>query len=212
MPAQQYLLETLGIEPPAEGEVVVPVLRSQDERWTTDLTAARYFQTREGHSCANRPPPAQNARCFSTAAGAPAAPVTHQNAALFRVAQVVDDRAPAAQPDCRTELHPVQVPTADADRLPDTEADLLLGSSNTQAVNSPPRHPFFSAYLTAQLRSCAVAHAHSGQQHQQAAPESYGPSSGAGCRCALCVEADGAVSYAAESAEASLGAGRSVSW
>ncbi|MDQ1022556.1 hypothetical protein QF035_000138 [Streptomyces umbrinus] len=49
MPAQQYLLETLGIEPPAEGEAVGPVRRSQDERWNTNLTAARQFHAREGH-------------------------------------------------------------------------------------------------------------------------------------------------------------------
>lgn len=49
MPAQQYLLETLGIEPAAEGEAVVPLRRSQDERWTTNLAAARQFHTREGH-------------------------------------------------------------------------------------------------------------------------------------------------------------------
>ncbi|MFD5632290.1 Helicase associated domain protein [Streptomyces sp. NPDC127072] len=49
MPAQQYLLETLGIEPPAEGEAVGPVRRSQDERWNTNLSAARQFHAREGH-------------------------------------------------------------------------------------------------------------------------------------------------------------------
>ncbi|MFE9684068.1 helicase associated domain-containing protein [Streptomyces sp. NPDC006285] len=49
MPAQQYLLEMLGIEPPADGEVVVPVRRSQDEWWTTNLAAARQFHAREGH-------------------------------------------------------------------------------------------------------------------------------------------------------------------
>ncbi|MFC8201505.1 helicase associated domain-containing protein [Streptomyces sp. NPDC057298] len=49
MPAQQYLLETLGIEPSAEGEAVGPVRRSQDERWTTNLAAARQFHAREGH-------------------------------------------------------------------------------------------------------------------------------------------------------------------
>ncbi|MDQ1041569.1 superfamily II DNA or RNA helicase [Streptomyces sp. V3I8] len=47
--AQQYLLETLGIEPPEEGEVLVPVRRSQDERWNTNLAAARQFHAREGH-------------------------------------------------------------------------------------------------------------------------------------------------------------------
>ncbi|WP_247707058.1 DEAD/DEAH box helicase [Streptomyces liliiviolaceus] len=49
VPAQQYLLETLGIEPPTDGEVVVPVRRSQDERWNTNLTAAQQFHAREGH-------------------------------------------------------------------------------------------------------------------------------------------------------------------
>ncbi|MFI1212408.1 hypothetical protein ACH4UV_32950 [Streptomyces sp. NPDC020802] len=49
MPAQQYLLETLGIEPAAEGEAVGPVRQSQDERWNTNLAAARQFHTREGH-------------------------------------------------------------------------------------------------------------------------------------------------------------------
>ncbi|WP_328847997.1 helicase associated domain-containing protein [Streptomyces sp. NBC_00258] len=49
MPAQQYLLETLGIEPAAEGEAVGPVRRSQDERWNTNLAAARQFHAREGH-------------------------------------------------------------------------------------------------------------------------------------------------------------------
>ncbi|MFD9445863.1 Helicase associated domain protein [Streptomyces sp. NPDC060006] len=49
MPAQQYLLETLGIEPPAEGETLGPVRRSQDERWNTNLAAARQFHAREGH-------------------------------------------------------------------------------------------------------------------------------------------------------------------
>ncbi|MFE9687048.1 helicase associated domain-containing protein [Streptomyces sp. NPDC006285] len=49
MPAQQYLLETLGIEPPEDGEAVVPVRRSQDERWNTNLAAARQSYDREGH-------------------------------------------------------------------------------------------------------------------------------------------------------------------
>ncbi|MEV2236371.1 Helicase associated domain protein [Streptomyces phaeochromogenes] len=49
MPAQRYLLETLGIEPPAEGETPGPVRRSQDERWATNLAAARQFHAREGH-------------------------------------------------------------------------------------------------------------------------------------------------------------------
>ncbi|MFI6335541.1 hypothetical protein [Streptomyces sp. NPDC050535] len=63
MPAQQYLLETLGIEPAGEGEAVgrcggaavrrcggAAVRRSQDERWDTNLAAAaRQFPAREGH-------------------------------------------------------------------------------------------------------------------------------------------------------------------
>jgi hypothetical protein len=49
MPAQQYLLETLGIDPAAEVETVVPVRRSQDERWAVNLAAARQFHDREGH-------------------------------------------------------------------------------------------------------------------------------------------------------------------
>ncbi|WP_435885442.1 Helicase associated domain protein [Streptomyces tauricus] len=49
VPAQQYLLETLGIEAPDEGEALVPVRRSQDERWNTNLAAARQFHIREGH-------------------------------------------------------------------------------------------------------------------------------------------------------------------
>ncbi|MFI0511184.1 Helicase associated domain protein [Streptomyces sp. WSLK1-5] len=48
-PAQQYLLETIGLEPPAEGEVVGPVRRSQDELWERNMTAARQFHAREGH-------------------------------------------------------------------------------------------------------------------------------------------------------------------
>ncbi|WP_260695935.1 helicase associated domain-containing protein [Streptomyces sp. IB201691-2A2] len=49
MPAQQYLLETLGIEPAAEDETLGPVRRSQDERWNTNLAAVRKFRDREGH-------------------------------------------------------------------------------------------------------------------------------------------------------------------
>ncbi|WP_240436159.1 MULTISPECIES: helicase associated domain-containing protein [Streptomyces] len=49
VPAQQYLLETIGLEPPAEGEVVGPVRRSQDELWERNMTAARQFHAREGH-------------------------------------------------------------------------------------------------------------------------------------------------------------------
>ncbi|MFF3489401.1 Helicase associated domain protein [Streptomyces sp. NPDC002701] len=49
MPAQQYLLETLSIEAPTEGEALAPVRRSQDQRWNTNLAAARQFHAREGH-------------------------------------------------------------------------------------------------------------------------------------------------------------------
>lgn len=55
LPAQQWLLtNALGIKPAAEGETVGPVRRSQDERWTTHLAAARQFHTREGHLNAGR--------------------------------------------------------------------------------------------------------------------------------------------------------------
>ncbi|MEU3843696.1 Helicase associated domain protein [Streptomyces sp. NPDC028635] len=49
-PAQQWLLESvLGIEPLSEGEAAQPARRSQDQRWTANLAAARQFHTREGH-------------------------------------------------------------------------------------------------------------------------------------------------------------------
>ncbi|MFD9467549.1 helicase associated domain-containing protein [Streptomyces sp. NPDC060027] len=48
MPAQQYLLETIGIDPD-EGGPVRAVARSQDERWAVNLAAARQFHAREGH-------------------------------------------------------------------------------------------------------------------------------------------------------------------
>ncbi|MEU3343148.1 helicase associated domain-containing protein [Streptomyces sp. NPDC006668] len=48
-PAQQYLLETIGIEPAGEGEAVRPVRRSQDELWERNMAAARQFRDREGH-------------------------------------------------------------------------------------------------------------------------------------------------------------------
>ena len=55
LPAQQWLLtNTLGIKPTAGSETVGPVRRSQDERWTTHLAAARQFHTREGHLNAGR--------------------------------------------------------------------------------------------------------------------------------------------------------------
>ncbi|MFD7878208.1 helicase associated domain-containing protein [Streptomyces sp. NPDC059766] len=49
MPAQQWLLESVGIEPPAEGEPVLGGPRSQDARWAANLTAARQYHAREGH-------------------------------------------------------------------------------------------------------------------------------------------------------------------
>ncbi|MDH6513723.1 hypothetical protein M2163_009305 [Streptomyces sp. SAI-135] len=49
VPAQQYLLETLGLEPVGEDEAVVPTRRSQDERWAANLTAVQQFRDREGH-------------------------------------------------------------------------------------------------------------------------------------------------------------------
>ncbi|MDH6564998.1 hypothetical protein M2160_000019 [Streptomyces sp. SAI-117] len=49
VPAQQYLLEALGIEPADEDEAVVPTRRSQDDRWAMNLAAARQFHAREGH-------------------------------------------------------------------------------------------------------------------------------------------------------------------
>ncbi|MGW2831553.1 helicase associated domain-containing protein [Streptomyces sp. NPDC001286] len=48
MPAQQWLLESVGIDPD-EDAPVRPVVRSQADRWETNLTAARQFHTREGH-------------------------------------------------------------------------------------------------------------------------------------------------------------------
>ncbi|MFC8198320.1 helicase associated domain-containing protein [Streptomyces sp. NPDC057298] len=49
MPAQQHLLETLGIEPPAEAETLGLVRWSQEERWAANVAAARQFHAREGH-------------------------------------------------------------------------------------------------------------------------------------------------------------------
>ncbi|MEU2339501.1 Helicase associated domain protein [Streptomyces sp. NPDC013172] len=49
MPAQQWLLETVGIEPAAEGEPGAGAPRSQDARWAANLAAARQFHAREGH-------------------------------------------------------------------------------------------------------------------------------------------------------------------
>ncbi|WP_430381373.1 Helicase associated domain protein [Streptomyces arenae] len=49
MPTQQWLLESMGIVPPAEGEPTAGAPRSQDARWAINLTAARQFHAREGH-------------------------------------------------------------------------------------------------------------------------------------------------------------------
>ncbi|MFJ9351037.1 Helicase associated domain protein [Streptomyces sp. NPDC101237] len=49
VPAQQWLLESVGIEPPAEGEPVAGAARSRDARWEANLAAARRFHAREGH-------------------------------------------------------------------------------------------------------------------------------------------------------------------
>ncbi|MER5757560.1 Helicase associated domain protein [Streptomyces sp. NPDC002088] len=54
MPAQQYLLETIGVEPATESEPAQGARRTQDDRWTTNLAAARQFHTREGHLRAAR--------------------------------------------------------------------------------------------------------------------------------------------------------------
>ncbi|MEU8717968.1 Helicase associated domain protein [Streptomyces sp. NPDC048663] len=48
-PAQQWLLESVGIEPPAEGEPVAGAARSRDARWEANLAAARQYHAREGH-------------------------------------------------------------------------------------------------------------------------------------------------------------------
>ncbi|MEV5847401.1 helicase associated domain-containing protein [Streptomyces sp. NPDC051985] len=48
MPAQQYLLETIGVQPAAEGEPV-PGARTQDARWAANMAAAQQFHTRESH-------------------------------------------------------------------------------------------------------------------------------------------------------------------
>jgi hypothetical protein len=49
MPAQQYLLTTIGVEPAGEGEPVTGAARSQDARWAANLAAAQQFHAREGH-------------------------------------------------------------------------------------------------------------------------------------------------------------------
>ncbi|MFE0923008.1 Helicase associated domain protein [Streptomyces nigra] len=48
-PAQQYLLESLGIDPDEGGQAGRPVRRSQDELWDRNMAAARQFHAREGH-------------------------------------------------------------------------------------------------------------------------------------------------------------------
>ena len=47
MPAQRYLLATLGIEPAAEGEAVGPVRRSREERCAANVAGARQFHARK---------------------------------------------------------------------------------------------------------------------------------------------------------------------
>ncbi|WP_393096729.1 helicase associated domain-containing protein [Streptomyces sp. LN325] len=49
MPAQRFLLESIGVEAPADGEAVAPVRRTQDDRWAANVAAARQFHAREGH-------------------------------------------------------------------------------------------------------------------------------------------------------------------
>ncbi|MCX5338475.1 DEAD/DEAH box helicase [Streptomyces sp. NBC_00140] len=49
VPVQQYLLETIGVDPEGQAVAVVPVRRSQDDRWAANLAAARQFHAREGH-------------------------------------------------------------------------------------------------------------------------------------------------------------------
>ncbi|MEV7394883.1 helicase associated domain-containing protein [Streptomyces sp. NPDC091215] len=49
MPAQQWLLETVGIEPAAEDEPVADAPLTQDARWAANLAAARQYHAREGH-------------------------------------------------------------------------------------------------------------------------------------------------------------------
>ncbi|WP_406255844.1 Helicase associated domain protein [Streptomyces nigra] len=49
VPAQQWLLESLGIDPDEGGQAGRPVRRSQDELWDRNMAAARQFYAREGH-------------------------------------------------------------------------------------------------------------------------------------------------------------------
>ncbi|WP_411152349.1 hypothetical protein [Streptomyces sp. A30] len=44
-PTQQYLLETLGVDPD-DGQESRPVRRSQDELWERNMAAARQFHAR----------------------------------------------------------------------------------------------------------------------------------------------------------------------
>jgi len=48
VPTQQWLPESVGSDPD-EGVPVRPVVRSQADRWDTNLAAARQFHAREGH-------------------------------------------------------------------------------------------------------------------------------------------------------------------
>jgi hypothetical protein len=48
-PAQQYLLETPGVDPDHGQEEARPTRRSQDELWERNMAAARQFHAREGH-------------------------------------------------------------------------------------------------------------------------------------------------------------------
>ncbi|MFD6925807.1 helicase associated domain-containing protein [Streptomyces sp. NPDC059944] len=55
MPAQRFLLESIGVEAPADGEAVAgPVRRTQGDRWAANVAAARQFHAREGHLRAPR--------------------------------------------------------------------------------------------------------------------------------------------------------------
>ncbi|MEU4173288.1 Helicase associated domain protein [Streptomyces sp. NPDC026665] len=50
MPAQRFLLESIGVQAPTDDEVAEqPVRRTQNDRWAANLAAARQFHTREGH-------------------------------------------------------------------------------------------------------------------------------------------------------------------
>ncbi|WP_405639064.1 helicase associated domain-containing protein [Streptomyces sp. NBC_00019] len=49
VPVQEYLLETIGVDPEGQAVAVVPARRSQGDRWAANLAAARQFHAREGH-------------------------------------------------------------------------------------------------------------------------------------------------------------------